>query len=49
MLFGLSPIRIMVPAYRSSDEFYWMCGLQGELSDVVGRRWESDEDNVEHY
>ena len=43
------PIRIMIPAYRSSDEFYWMCGLQSELSDVVGRRWESDKDNIEHY
>ena len=26
-----------------------MCGLQGELSDVVGRQWESDKDNIEHY
>ena len=32
MLFGLSHIRIMVPAYRSSDEFYWKCGLHCELS-----------------
>jgi len=32
MLFGLFPIRIMVPTYRSSDEFYWKCGLQRELS-----------------
>jgi len=32
MLFGLSPIRIMVPAYQSSNEFCCKCGLQHELS-----------------
>ena len=38
MLSGLSPIRIMVPAYLSSDEFYWKCMLQCELSVL----WDAD-------
>jgi len=32
MLFGLSSIQIMAPAYQNSDEFYWKCRLQRELS-----------------
>ena len=49
VIWSLSLFETLILAYRSSNEFYWMCGLQGELSDVVGRRWESDEDNVEYY
>jgi len=32
MLFGFSPVRIMVLAYRSSNEFYWKYELQHGLS-----------------
>jgi len=32
MIFGLSHIQTMIPAYRSSNEFYWKYGLQRELS-----------------
>ena len=43
MLFGRSPVRIMVPAYQSSDEFCWMYGLQCVLPvvyDIGGERLE---------
>ena len=52
MLFGLSPIRIMVHAYRSSDEFYWKCGLQRELSvlwDTGGKGTRITNDTDDYY
>ena len=49
MLFGLSSIRIMVPAYRSSDEFYWKCGLQRELSVVWNSGWEGLTNDNDYY
>jgi len=52
MLFGLSPIRIMVLAYRSSDEFYWKCELQRELSvlwDVSGKGTRITNDTDDYY
>ena len=39
MLFSFSPVRIMIPVYQSSDEFYWKYELQLELSVL----WDTDE------
>jgi len=52
MLFGLSPIRITVPAYQSSDEYYWKCGLQRELPvlwDVGGKRTRITNDTNDYH
>jgi len=54
MLYNLSPVRIMMPAYPSSDEFCWKCGLQYELSvlwDTCGKgtRITNDTDYYYYY
>jgi len=52
MLFGLSPIRIMVHVYQSSNEFYWKCGLQRELLvlwDASGKGTRITNDTDDYY